>query len=675
MRTEEQSRNETWRILEIDPWLASYREDIELRMNRYMEARQSLVSGTGNLRDFANGHQFFGIHRTENGWIYREWAPAADALFLTGDFNGWDRNSHPLVKKDHGVWELVLNGHEALRHESLVKVVVDSNGRRQDRIPLYINKVTQDRHTHDFCGQVWSPANQFIWTDQHFKVDSAVAPLIYETHIGMAQEKEGIGTYREFERHILPRIKDQGYNTVQIMAVMEHPYYASFGYHVSNCFAPSSWFGNPDELKSLVNTAHEFGLTVLMDIVQSHAVKNLSEGINEFDGTDYQFFHKGERGNHSAWDSKLFDYGKPEVIHFLLSGLKYWLETFHFDGFRFDGVTSMLYQDHGLGTSFDNYGKYFSMNTDLDAVTYLQLANELIHEIRPDALSIAEDMSGMPGICLPIEDGGIGFDYRLSMGVPDYWIRTLEQKDEDWDIWQMWHELTTSRPQEKRISYVESHDQALVGDKTMIFRMADKEMYWHMNKDSHHLIIDRAIALHKMIRLVTITSGAEGYLNFMGNEFGHPEWIDFPRQGNGWSYKHCRRQWSLADNNQLRYSDLNHFDREMLGLIRKHQLASACPQQLWLDQARKLLAYRSCNLIFLFNFHPSESVVGFELPVHVQGRYQVVFDTDEARFGGQNRISHEQIYTTEYLPGLDADGIALYSPCRTALVLKKIEDT
>lgn len=665
------SHTGSWRIFEIDPWLSSHEADIELRMQKYEETRQKLAGKDGRLSDFANGYQYFGFQRTEDGWIYREWAPAADALFLIGDFNGWDRNSHPLTRLENGVWEIWLPGCNALRHESLVKVMVHGRNGQRDRIPLYIRKVIQDPRTHDFCGQIWAPPQDFIWTDGDFEVPENQAPLIYETHIGMAQEKEGIGSYREFEQNILPRIRSQGYNTVQIMAVMEHPYYASFGYHVSNCFAPSSWFGNPDELKSLINTAHSMGLTVLMDIVQSHAVKNVSEGINEFDGTEYQFFHAGERGSHSAWDSKLFNYGKPEVVHFLLSSVKYWLEVFHFDGFRFDGVTSMLYHDHGLGTAFDNYDKYFSGNTDLEAVTYLQLANELIHELRPDALSIAEDMSGMPGTCLAISDGGLGFDYRLGMGMPDYWIKALKRKDEDWDMSQLWHELTTGRPLEKKIAYVESHDQALVGDKTLIFRMADQDMYWHMGKESSNLNIERAAALHKMIRLATISLGADGYLNFMGNEFGHPEWIDFPRQGNGWSYKYCRRQWSLAENKNLRYSDLNGFDKAMLDLMVSEKLLGVESVQMWLDQESKLLACRKRNIVFIFNFHPSESIICFALPTHNRAEYQVILDTDEIRFGGQGRISHDQMYQSVALPGSDSDGILIYSPCRTAMVLRE----
>ncbi len=663
------------RILEIDPWLKPYEKDIHLRMERFSAVKKALLGSLPSLSAFANGYMYFGFHRTENGWYYREWAPAAEALYLLGDFNGWNPHSHPLQRLEHGCWEIFLPVADTLPHLSRVKVRVKAHGLERDRIPAYIRRIVQDPVTHGFDGQIWQPDTPYRWTDSSFRVNTAQPPLIYESHIGMAQEKEAMGTYTEFTRNILPRVKEGGYNAIQLMAIMEHPYYASFGYQVSSFFAASAWFGTPEELKELIDTAHAMGIAVLLDIVHSHAVKNVTEGLNYFDGTDYQYFHTGPKGDHPAWDSKLFNYGKPEVLHFLLSNVKYWLEEYHFDGFRFDGVTSMLYHHHGLGVDFCDYGKYFSMDTDLDAVTYLQLANRLIREVRPDAVTVAEDMSGMPGMCLPVEDGGIGFDYRLSMGVPDFWIRMLKDRaDENWHMGQLWHELTTRRPQERNIGYAESHDQALVGDKTLMFRLADQEMYWSMAKDRSSLIIQRAVELHKLIRFITLTLAGEGYLNFMGNEFGHPEWIDFPREGNGWSFKYARRQWSLADNGFLRYEQLYRFDREMLAFVKDHSVLGAADlQNLWLDEEYKLLAYRKGGLIFLFNFHPVRSFPQFALPTGAAGKYRVVFSSDDGCFGGLSRISKEVIYQTQRLPRhADMEGILVYSPSRTAMVLEKV---
>lgn len=662
------------KLLEIDPYLMPYKKDIKLRADRYQAMKEKLLGGLTGFSDFANAHMFYGFHRIAEGWIYREWAPAAEKLWLMGDFNGWNPESHPLEKREGGNWEILLKGNESLGHMSKVKVRVLSRGIVRDRIPVYIRRIVQNPETHDFAGQVWDPVDPFVWSDKDFRLDKDEARLIYEAHVGMAQEKEAIGTFTEFADNVLPRIKAGGYNTVQLMAIMSHPYYASFGYQVSNFFGVSAWFGTPDELKELINRAHGMGMAVLLDLVHSHAVKNIAEGINEFDGTDYQFFHESTKGNHPAWDSKLFNYGKPEVIHFLLSNVKFWLEEYHFDGFRFDGVTSMIYHHQGLGVDFDNYKKYFGMDTDLDALTYLQFANELTKEVRPDAITIAEDMSGMPGMAVPVADGGIGFDYRLSMGVPDFWIKMIKgHEDENWSMTKLWYELIGRRPKEKNIGYAESHDQALVGDKTIMFRLADKEIYHHMEKQDNNHIVARAVALHKMIRFITLTLGGEGYLNFMGNEFGHPEWIDFPRVGNHWSYAYARRQWSLVDNENLKFKYLDNFDKAMISFVKEaHTLEAGNPHSLWMDEENLLMAYRKGESVFLFNFNPNRSFSEFALPTDCQGDFRVVFDSDEIDFGGQGRISREVIYSTRKLPSRkNRDGVVIYSPSRTVLVLRQ----
>ena len=660
-----------WKILEIDPWIKDYKNDINLRMDEYKKQKDRLLKKGEKLKDFANAHNYYGFHKVKTGWIYREWAPNAKGLYLIGDFNNWDRHSHPLKKINGGDWEIFIKGIRTIPHKSRVKVMVDYGESFQDRIPLFARRVERDKNL-DFSAIIENPRKKFKWTDDKFKIKKNDL-LIYEAHIGMALEKEEVGSYKDFEKNMLSRIKREGYNTIQLMAIAEHPYYGSFGYQVSNFFAPSSWYGENDDLKSLINTAHQMGLNVIMDLVHSHAVKNTIEGINLFDGTEYQFFHEGDEGNHPDWDSKLFDYNKPEVCHFLLSNIKYWLEEFHFDGFRFDGVTSMIYKNHGRGENFDNYSKYFSMNTDIEAINYLQLANELIREVKKNAITIAEDMSAMPGMCLPISDGGIGFDYRLAMGMPDFWEKALEKRDEDWDMGRMWYELSTSRPSEARISYVESHDQALVGSKTTIFRLADSAMYWDMEKKTHNIVIDRAIALHKMIRWITISMGAEGYLNFMGNEFGHPEWIDFPREGNNFSFHYARRLWSLADNDLLKYDWLLKWDGKMLEEIKKNKQLGNDIFRLWLDNDRKVIAYRNKDIVYIFNFHPQNSYDSFQVPIHDKGKFKVILDTDDEEFGGFGRISKDVIYESKNLENTDYDGIEIYIPSRTALALKKVK--
>jgi 1,4-alpha-glucan branching enzyme len=632
-----------------DGWLEPYEYDINKRFEFFNNKLDSIKKEYKSLKNFASADSQLGFNydNEKKGWWYREWAPGADGLYLFGDFNEWE-SGIPLKKEPNGVWELFLKDpkKELLTHESKVKVIVNSNGESRDRIPVYIKRAVQDPETYDFCGQIWNPAKKFTWTDKGFDPKDIQEPVIYECHVGMAQEKEGVGTYKEFADNILPRIQKLGYNTIQMMAIKEHPYYGSFGYHVSNFFAPTSRFGTPTDLKYLVDKAHGMGIAVIMDAVYSHAVKNMAEGLNEFDGSGHQYFHEGGKGYHTGWDSKLFNYGKTEVLQFLLSSVKYWMEEFHFDGFRFDGVTSMLYEHHGEQVSFDHYDKYFKEGVDWDAICFLQLANTLIHEIKPGAISIAEDMSGMPGICRKVEDGGVGFDYRLGMGIPDYWIKLLKHsRDEDWDIHQIYDVLTNRRHKEKTIAYAESHDQALVGDKTLAFWLMDKEMYFHMTADDDNLVVERGIALLKLIRLVTGALGGEGYLNFIGNEFGHPEWIDFPREGNKWSYKYARRQWSLVDNKDLKYKFLNNFEGAMVKLLTENHILSSNPaQQLNMDTENKVIVFERNNLIFLFNFNHEASIPNYEFPVHMPGKYEAILISDDTQFGGHGRIDPEVSY-------------------------------
>ncbi|WMJ73844.1 alpha amylase C-terminal domain-containing protein [Cytophagaceae bacterium ABcell3] len=659
-------------LIQDDPWLEPYSDDIAARLERYHKALGEIEKDAGSIEKFATAHQYYGFNydKKKKGWWFREWAPGAHQIYLTGDFNNWDRNSHPLERNSNGDWEIFLPDSkykDKLTHESKIKVHIVANNGSLDRIPAYIRRVVQDPQTYDFSGQMWMPEKEFAWDDDKFDVKKCDELVIYECHIGMAQEKEGVGTYREFADETLPRIKKGGYNAIQMMAVQEHPYYGSFGYHVSNFFAPSSRFGSPEDLKYLINKAHKEGIAVIMDVVHSHAVKNIAEGLNEFDGTDHQYFHPGGRGYHEGWDSKLFDYGKWEVKKFLLSNLRYWLEEFHFDGFRFDGVTSMLYFHHGH-TSFDHYDKYFKYDVDWDAIIYIQLANKLVHDFKPGAISIAEDVSGMPGLCRTNEDGGLGYDYRLAMGIPDFWIKILKEKsDEEWDIHEIFNVLNNRRWKEPTIAYCESHDQALVGDKTLAFWLMDKEMYYHMLVGDQNLIIDRGIALHKMIRLLTISLGGEGYLNFMGNEFGHPEWVDFPRQGNNWSYAYARRQWTLADSKQLKYQYLLNFDREMIKTIRKNHILSALPgKQLNMDNQNNVIIFERNNLIFIFNFSVSNSIFDYEFKAPQKGSYKIILNSDASEFGGFDRIDTSITYKTD-----QDQNLKIYLTNRTALVMKK----
>ncbi len=666
------------RLIDKDPWLSAYREVLARREKAVHCVYSNITAGKNDLADFASGHDYFGLHQKKDGWVFREWAPHATEIYLIGDMTDWKEidnySLQPIRNKREwsGQWEIhIPDG--VLSHGDLYRLRVHWPGGAGDRIPAWARRVVQDKTTNIFNAQVWQPSSPYHWQYDHAAV-SEENRFIYEVHIGMAQEEGKVGTFEEFTDKILPRIVRAGYNTLQLMAIPEHPYYASFGYQVSSFFAPSSRFGPPEALKALIDTAHGAGLAVIMDLIHSHAVANETEGLSRFDGTRYQFFHRGPRGIHAAWRSRCFNYARPEVLHFLLSNCKYWLEEYHIDGFRFDGITSMLYSDHGLERDFTSYDDYFNEQVDEDAIIYLSLANRLIHDLHPNAITIAEDVSGMPGLAVSPNEGGIGFDYRFAMGVPDYWIRLIkEQKDEEWPMGKLWHELIQRRSEEKTISYAESHDQALVGDQTLMFRLAGAAIYDHMHINDPHIGIERAVALHKLIRLITLATAGCGYLNFMGNEFGHPEWIDFPREGNGWSFHYARRQWGLADNNQLKYHQLAVFDRQMITLARqKKWLCEESIDLLCEHSADKIIIFQRGDFIFCFNFHPEQSFIDYRVNT-VAGSYRMIFNTDDTRLGGHNRLTPGQPHhTLQDQSNNDLNTyLRLYLPSRSGMVLEK----
>ena len=670
MKTEE----EELKIIADDKWLQPYAAAINGRHRHAIDKEAELIHGQSSISDFATGYLYFGLHASPLEWTFREWAPNATKIYLIGDFNDWTETPEYELHRIAGTnnWELRVPI-DAMHHGQLYKMKVYWDGGSGERIPAWADRVVQDSKTKIFSAQIWHPAHPY-----KFKIDKFVPCreplLIYECHVGMAQDKQGIGSYDEFREKILPRVKKDGYNCIQVMAIQEHPYYGSFGYHVSSFFAPSSRFGTPDELRRMIDEAHSMGIAVIMDLVHSHAAKNEVEGLGNLAGDPNQYFYPGDRHVHPAWDSLCFDYGKNEVLHFLLSNCKYWLDSYKFDGFRFDGVTSMLYYDHGLGKAFTQYGDYYDGREDDNAICYLTLAQKLIHQVNPNAITIAEDVSGMPGLAMPFKDGGYGFDYRLAMNIPDFWIKLIkEKKDEQWKPSTIMWELTNRRKDEKTVSYAESHDQALVGDKTIIFRLIDADMYWHFKIEDRNANVDRGIALHKMIRLITLSTMNGAYLNFMGNEFGHPEWIDFPREGNGWSYKYARRQWHLVDDNELCYHFLGDFDRSMIDTIKEEpRFAETAIKMIWHDDGDQVVAFMRGELLFVFNFNPVKSFTdyGFRVPV---GRYEIVLDSDAEDFGGYAQNDDEVEHDTMYSKELEPEGkgwVRLYLPARTALVLK-----
>ncbi|XP_023937263.1 1,4-alpha-glucan-branching enzyme [Bicyclus anynana] len=666
------------KLFERDGYLKPYERELRRRYACFKDIWDKIQGWDGGVESFSTAYNYYGPQFGFDGSVvWREWAPGAHSIHLQGDFNGWNPKSHPFKKLEYGKWELYIpadkDGSHPLKHQSRVQIIVNDHLYRVSPWASYVKPYEGFTYQHF----IYRPDEPYKF--KHPKVSRPASLRIYECHVGIATNEGRVGTYLEFKDNVLPRIKGLGYNAIQLMAIMEHAYYASFGYQVTNFFAASSRYGTPCELKKLIDRAHELGIYVLLDVVHSHASKNTLDGLNEFDGTNAGFFHDGPRGTHALWDSRLFNYSETEVLRFLLSNLRWYQEEYKFDGFRFDGVTSMLYHSRGIGEGFSgHYDEYFGLNVDTEALVYLMLANELVHSIDKRAITIAEDVSGMPASGRPVNEGGTGFDYRLGMAIPDMWIKLLkEEKDENWKMGHIVHTLTNRRWLEGTVAYCESHDQALVGDKTIAFWLMDAAMYTHMSTLSEpNAVVERGLALHCMIRLITNALGGEAYLNFMGNEFGHPEWLDFPREGNNSSYHYARRQWHLVDDSLLKYRFLNQFDVDMNALEEKYGWLRSNPAYVSCKHdGDKLIAFERAGLLFVFNFHPSQSFTDYRVGVNVPGKYQAVLCTDSKKYGGFGRVEPDtEVHHTQNMPWSDRnDSLQIYIPCRSAIVYARSE--
>ena len=668
-------------LINQDPYLKNFEWCIKRRNEHFKNLLHQIESNEKSLENFSNSYKNMGLHVLPNGDIkYREYAPGARGIALFGEFNNWNRDQYWAKRDQYGFWDLIIpneDGKPRIKHKSKVKCnVVLSNGQWADRNPIWIEYLYQNTQSLIFDGVFWNPETKYEWKYPKKHLPRPKSLRIYEAHVGMSSFYPKVTTYKDFTENILPRIKRLGYTAVQLMAIMHHANYASFGYHVNNFFAISSLFGTPEDLMELIDKAHEMGLFMIMDIVHSHASSNVDDGFNNWDGTDYLYFHGGKMGHHSLWDSRLFNYSSYETLRFLLSNCAYYSEKFRFDGFRFDGITSILYRNHGIKYSFSgDYNEYFSNNFDEDGGVYLMLANKLLHQINPEVITIAEDVSGMPGLCLTVEQGGFGFDYRLNMSVSDKWIQLLkEYKDENWNMGNLVFTLTNRRYNEKHIGYCESHDQSIVGDKTIAMWLFDKEMYWNMSCNSPEtIIISRGMSLHKLIRMITFALGGEGYLCFMGNEFGHPEWVDFPRPGNGFSYSHCRRRWDLCDNKNLRYKYLYNWDVAMNKLDDVFNFISSPFQYVSLKhEDDKIIVFEKGDLLFVFNFHPYKSYENYKIGTKWGTKHKIVLDSDEFRFFGKGRLEYGH---GNFFPIINQgwnnrpNQFNLYIPSRTCMVL------
>lgn len=666
-----------------DPELAPYRDFFLQRCSRFEQEKTRIEKNFGSLKAYSDIYTHFGPHlikgKDGNFWRWREYMPHATEIWLTTSKLNFKRNAqYRFTNKGNGEFELTLP-QEALPHGEYVELRVQgpmppqkSDGSIPElpvpmrRVPAFAQWVEQDPHVPEqWCARIWAPENPYQF--KHHRRGLLQFPRIYEAHVGMAQSSlqhfgESVGTYDYFRRFVLPRIREDGYTAVQLMGILEHPLYKSFGYQVSSYYAPSSRYGNPDQFKELVDAAHGLGLAVILDITHGHACANTEQGLACYDGSNYFFSAK-----YNQWGTPSFDYGNEMARRFLLSNCRYWMEEFRIDGFRFDAVGNMLYIDHGVNDSFSHvgrcfYGKDGQPREDVYGELYLCLANDLIHNMDEHAITIAEEFSGMPGLTCSPAEGGLGFDYRFAMGIPDFWAKAIENPK---DMGSMWYEMTNHRPYDRTISYVECHDQCINGDDAMIWRLLGDSMYRYMGASSETWNISRGLAFYRLMRLLTLTAADAGYLNFMGNEFGHPEWLD--------AEEHAHRQWHLADQPDLKYASLAAWDKAQLNILVGQHLDDFLQQPMFrfIHEDMRLLAFERGHLLFVFNFHETEPRENLLFAV-TPGKYIEILSSDQKKFGGHGNLEITEPpleHFTTPLPHRPEGDINLYIPPMVALVL------
>jgi 1,4-alpha-glucan branching enzyme len=660
-----------------DATLAAYRDFLERRARRFTGELKRIVAAYGSLRAYAALHTNLGIHkirRTDGtfSWRLREYMPNAEDLWLTTDRLNFQRHaSYRFRRLENGVFQLSLP-EDALAHGTYMELRVKPRKRGPEqgalrRVPAFATWVEQDAVLpSQWCARLWAPEKPYRF--RHRRPAKAVFPRIYEAHVGMAQsalarQGQSVGSYRDFAADMLPRIRDAGYTAVQLMGILEHPLYRSYGYQVSSYFAPSSRFGTPDEFRGLVDAAHGLSLMVILDIPHGHACANTEQGIAAYDGSRYLF-----SGEHNQWGTPSFDYAQEMTRRFLLSNCRYWLEEFRVDGFRFDAVGNMIYADHGVDDDFSHVGRCFYggnglPRADENGELYLCLANALIRRIRPQALSIAEEFSGMPGLTCPPKEGGLGFDYRFAMGIPDYWEKCIESPR---DMGSLWYETTNHRPYDRTVSYVECHDQCINGHDAMIWRLIGKDMYDYMAVFTDNWNTSRGLAFYRLMRLVTLCTADAGYLNFMGDEFGHPEWLD--------DESRAHRQWHLAGRADLKYAGLAAWDRAQMTLV-AGRLPDFQQQPLFrfIHEDDRILAFERGRLLFVFNFHELQAKTNLLFAV-TPGKYVERLSSDETAFAGKGNLCvgvPPVEHFTRVLDHRHEQDVSLYLPPMTALVLHR----
>jgi len=380
------------------------------------EREQAERFHAGTLTD---GWRWFGAHPKKEGgqagWEFRVWAPHARAVSVVGDFNDWDASKNQLAKNGQ-VWEGFIPG--LTEYTSYKYAVVRQNG----TTTLKADPYGFHTETRPATASKLYDLSRFVWDDEDFRKEKQGRPVyssplnIYEVHLGSWKKRENgnFYDYRDLARELAAYVKDLGYTAIELLPVTEHPLDDSWGYQCTGYFAPTSRFGTPEDFQWFVNYFHKMGISVILDWVPAHFCKD-EQGLYEFDGTCCYEYSDPNKREHASWGTRVFDYGRPEVISFLYSSARFWLEEYHIDGLRVDAVASMLYLD------YDRQGGAWTPNIyggheNLEAIEFLKGLNRMAFEVDPNVLMIAEESTAWPMVTKPTDMGGLGFNLKWNMG-------------------------------------------------------------------------------------------------------------------------------------------------------------------------------------------------------------------------------------------------------------------
>ncbi|KAK9673873.1 hypothetical protein RND81_12G195300 [Saponaria officinalis] len=556
-----------------------------------------------------------------------------------------------------------------LQHGSKYRVYFNTPDGPLERIPAWATYVRLDGDGNQPCAVHWDPSPECAhkWKNNSPKRPKSLR--IYECHVGISGSDPKVSSFLEFTEKVLPRVKDLGYNAIQLFGVIEHKDYFTAGYRVTNMYAVSSRFGTPEDFKRLVDEAHGLGLLVFLDIVHSYSAADEMVGLSLFDGTNDCYFHTGKRGHHKYWGTRIFKYGDVDVLQFLLSNLRWWIEEYHIDGFQFHSLPSMMYTHNGFATFTGDFEEYCNQYVDRDALLYLILANDILHFLHPNIITIAEDATLYPGLCEPSSQGGLGFDYYVNLAAPEMWLSFLENvPDNEWSMSKIVTTLMGNKIYtNKMLLYAENHSQSISGGRSFAEILFGTEV--GSNEASKLL---RGTSLHKVIRLITFTIGGSAYLNFMGNEFGHPKRVEFPTSNNNFSFELASRRWDLLSDQGL-HQKLFHFDQDMMKLDQKEKVLSrGLPNVHHVNDDTMVISYTRGPLLFIFNFHPTDSYERYSVGVDEAGEYQMILNSDEEKYSGQGAINADQYFQRSIRKRIDGfqNCLQLPLPSRSAQVYK-----